>query len=279
MRAYISAATLIAVFSVTSYEEASSQELATGEIVLCAIDIDSGNPIGDVVFFKSNSIAEDWFVKLGRTDGRGRLVFQSRPIPGYYFSVWHAPEGYKVVGLDDVASGVVAGRTVTHRFYLRKPPAAESFPEIKKVPKDQPNPIIAPVVTEANAYVDVKTEVVNMPGFPGRRVRFVLHSNHDRKISSRQLQLAKLIFYNGSRIAAAVNDELTYFQKAETSDKGRIKEMRDIRIEIVGPRHWRFWCRLPNGLPLKQHGYRVDFDALESWDLNIPDYLQPGFNK
>ena len=277
MRTCILAAMIIALFSVTSCDDASSQELATGEIVLRAIDIESGRPIRDIVFFKSNSIAEDWCVKLGKTDGGGRLVFQSRPIPGYYFSVWNVPDGYKVVGLDDVASGVVVGRTVTHRFLLRKSPAAESFPEIKELPKDQPNPITAPVVPEANVYVE--TAVVNMPGFPDRRVRFGFHSNKDKEISSRQLQLARLIFYNGPRIAAAVKDELTYFQKAETSDKGRIEEMRNIRIEIMGPRHWRFWCRLPNGLRLKQHGYRVDFDDLESWDLNIPDYLQPGFNK
>ena len=58
--------------------------------------------------------------------------------------------------------------------------------------------------------------------------------------------------------------------------------MQEILIELDGSNHagevnnnWRFWCRLPGGLPLGQHGYRIGFTDLESWDLQVPAYLQP----
>ena len=197
-------------------------------------------------------------------------------MPGYYFSVWRAPEDYRVVSLDDVASNVVAGRTVNHRFQLRKRPAENLFPKIKDLPKNSPSRI--PVPTQLEGNVHLESIVKKMPGFSGRRVRFWFVPNSDRVATPEQLRLAERIFLNGSRISAAVKDELTYFQKAVANDKGEIENMNEILIEIDrSSRMWTFWCRLPNGLPLRQHGYKICFNDLSSWDLQIPDYLQPGF--
>ena len=256
----------------------------TGVVVLQAIDADTKEPVPGVEFFKFNSLAEDWFSSVGKTNARGRLSVHTAPIPGYYYSVWRtpddykwqAPSGYKVTSLDDVASNVVAGRTVTHRFHLRKPPAQDTFPGIKELPTDRRQQHI-PLPVRQKDNVHLESMVDALPGFPAGRVRFWFYPNEDGEATQDQLELAERIFHNGTRVYAAVQDELRYFQNAETHDQGKIENIRDVLIQIRGPRIWHLWCRLPDGLPLKQHGYRVCFDQLDSWDLQIPDYLQPGF--
>jgi len=258
----------------TSYSLA--QEVPeTGEIVLHAIDADTKQPISGVVFFKSNSLAEDWFVELGSTNAEGKLSIQSVPIPGYYFSIWRMPTGYKVASLDDVPSNVVVGRTVHHRFHLRRRPAEDAFPKLRDVPKGKPSRIPVPVPLDKSVYLESVVE--RMPGFADRRVKFRFYPNENAEATPEQLLLAERIFHNGSRVYAAVKDELTCFQNADGQDKGQIENMKEILIEIHGPRTWMFWCRLPHGMRLKQHGYRITFDDLNRWDLQIPDYLQPGF--
>lgn len=249
---------------------------STGEVVLHAIDVDTRKPVPDVVFFKFNSLAEDWFVGLGSTDDRGQLRVRSASMPGYYFSIWHVPNGYKIASLDDVACGVIPGRTVHHRFQLRKLPAADAFPKIIDVPWDEARRIPAPIQLDRNIHL--QSVVQGMPGFPDRRIKFWFYPNKSGEATPEQLRLSERIFQNGARIYAAVKDELTYLQKAETHDKGDIEKMEDILIEIDGARRWHFWCRLPNGMRLKQYGYRIAFDDVNSWDLEIPDYLQPEFN-
>jgi hypothetical protein len=247
-----------------------------GQVVLHAIDADTHKPVPDVVFYKFNSLAEDWFVELGTTDDSGQLSFKSSRTPGYYFSISRVPTGYKVASIDDVASGVIPGKTVHHHFQLRQIPAADSFPKVVDVPPDEPSRIPRP--TQLVGNVHLQSVVEHMPGFPNQRLKFWFHPNERGEVTAEQLRLSERIFHNGARILAAVKDELTYLQKAETHDKGDIEKMEDILIEIDGARKWCFWCRLSNGMRLRQHGYRIAFDDVSSWDLEIPDYLQPDFN-
>ena len=254
-----------------------AQEAAnTGDVVLLAVDVDTQKPIRGVEFYKFNSLAEVWYEGLGSTDENGQLSFQSKPMPGYYFSVWQTPTPYKIVSLDEVASDVVAGRKVTHRFFLRAIPTGGEFPQIKDLPRGKPSQIPPPV--KVGRSVQLESSVRGMPGFSDRLIRFRFRPDSEGKVRPNQLLLAERIFLNGSRVAAAVKDELTYFQKTVLRDKGQIENMNEILIEIdESSRVWTFWCRLADGLPLKQHGYRISFNGLDSWDLKISDYLQPGF--
>ena len=114
-----------------------AEDRPIGQVVLHAIDFDTKEPIPGVVFFKQNIVAEDWFTELGSTDKNGELSIFTETMPGYYFSVWRAPQAYsrrpknrepqkanrtmarlgfvKVAGLDDVASNVSPGSIVHHK--------------------------------------------------------------------------------------------------------------------------------------------------------------------
>lgn len=244
----------------------------TGTVVLHAVDVDTKEPITDVEFMMSNTLAEDWYTALGSNDEQGQLTLQSKPRPGYYYSVWTAPDGYKVAGLDDIAAAVEPGKEVHRYFHLRKRPPLDTFPPVREVSESG---AVIQVFEEVEQSQKRYVVVDNMPGFEGKEVKFLFDLSKGR-VQRSQLELARLIFHNGERVHAAVVDELTYFQMAER-DNGRIEDMTQIVIDLEEGRHWRFWCRLPNGLQLKQLGYRVTFTGLDEWELNVPDYLQPGF--
>jgi len=82
----------------------------------------------------------------------------------------------------------------------------------------------------------------------------------------------------GQLVRAAFVDELQYFRKAEGEKSGNIKEISDVIIKLGAiEQRWTLWCRTKNGMKLKQHGFKVHFDNLDSWDLQVPDYLHPEF--
>ena len=249
----------------------------TGELILRAVDIDTGKPISGVSFAVENCSNEDWAVKVGKSDAKGVLRLEARRRPGYYYMVLPSPKGYKVVGLDDVYIDVVPGGTVTHEFKLRKISTPKDFPPIVPLPPN--HQIRVPPPRSQDKSSRLISTVKDMPGFEGKRVSFYFnssYSNKQRKITPEQLRLAELIFLNGNRIVAAVRDELKLFQKAVPEDRGDIDNMHDILIEISDKSsQWRFWCRLLNGLPLRQHGYRIGFSGIDGWDLSVPAYLQP----
>lgn len=82
------------------------------------------------------------------------------------------------------------------------------------------------------------------------------------------------------RCIEAVEEEITYFQKAEPRDQGDFDGMNQIAIEISQyppntPRHWRFQFHLPG--EMMSRGYRIVFKELDWWDLSIPDYWQDDY--
>ena len=245
-----------------------------GTVVLRAIDIDNGKPLPGVEFCMANDAAEDWYRHVGTTNKQGLFSYKSASMPGYYFGVDRSPAGYKLVSIDDVDSNITEWRTVHHDFHFRKMPDKDPYPKTRQVPKDKPSPF------PTNSNSDF--EFSDMPGFEGRRVRFRISRYEDGKITAAQRRLAERIYYNGPRVFAIVKDELTYVQKAEPQDKGDIDGMKDVLIDIFparanSKRHtaWRFWCRLPGGLHLRQNGYLVSFHDIERADLRIPDHIQP----
>jgi hypothetical protein len=252
----------------------------TGRLVLRAVDVDTGKPIAGITFAVENGYAEDWAVEVGESDAEGVLRLETRKRPGYYYLIWQKPKRYKNVGYDDAYIDVVPGGTVTYDFKLRRRPDATSgFPPIVSLPLDHGRRVPAPRPQDDN-YNHAST-VDNMPGFKGKRVAFWFYPDKQGRVAPELLQLAERIFLNGPRIAAAVRDELEYFQKAVPEDRGDIDSMQDILIQLGGFSHgaqkvqyWRFWCRLPGGLKLKQHGYCVHFTELDGWDLRMPFYLQ-----
>ena len=172
------------------------------------------------------------------------------------------------------------GGKVGYDFKLRKMPSAKSFPSLVPLPPGHQGRIPPPRRLENNIHW--ASTVEDMPGFGRKRVTFWFYPDKQGRVPTKRLQLAERIFHNGPRIAAAVRDELKYFQKAVPEDRGDIENMQEILIELGGSNSagevnndWRFWCRLPGGIPLLQHGYRIGFTDLESWDLEVPFYLQP----
>jgi hypothetical protein len=96
--------------------------------------------------------------------------------------------------------------------------------------------------------------------------------------------LAERIFANGELVRAAVTDELRYFEKAEGKLAGKISELYDIQVVIWSstlPRapatSWYLHCRTKDGIELKQDGFRIRFEDLDHWDLEVPDFLHPEF--
>lgn len=243
----------------------------TGELVLRAVDIDTGKPIPEVAFAIENGDAEDWAHEVGRAGKDGTLQFQTHHRPGYYYMVLSAPKEYDVAGLDDVYVKVIPGGTITHTFKLRKTHSKKKLPPILPASEDHQRRVPPPRPQKQN--VNLASSVDNMPGFEGKRVIFWFYPNKQWEVSAKQLAHAEQIYLNGERVAAAVRDELEYFQKAVPEDHGEIDQMYDILIE-VGETDGRFWCRLPKGLPLRQHGYRIGFRELDDWNLTVPFYLQ-----
>ncbi len=276
--------------------ESRAEDRPRGQVVLHAIDFDTKEPISGVVFFKQNIVGEDWFTELGSTDKNGELSIFTEPMPGYYFSVWRAPQAYsrapkskealktnrtiarlrrvKVAGLDDVASNVSPGSVVHHWFQFRKISFKDSgfSPEIKELPSDYMSRIPAPV--------QGRCTVTTMPGFLGRPVKFRFKTDEDGRVTPDQLRWADRLFHNGSRVYAAVKEELDMFQSVESQYKSDVEEIRQVTISIPRDpgesRNWMFRFHLPKGMPLRD-GYAVSFLGLEDWELTIPDYVQPGF--
>jgi len=251
----------------------------TGELVLRAVDIDTGKPIAGVSFAIENGHDEDWAVEVGKADATGVLQLQARKRRGYYYMVWRKPKEYKVVGFDDAYIDIVPGGTVSYDFKLRKRGSTEGFPPIVPVPSGHERRVPAPSQLENNAYL--ASTVEDMPGFEGKRVTFWFYADKQGKAAPELLDQAERIFLSGRRVAAAVRDELEYFQKAVPKDSGDIDKMGDILIQLGPvrdntrePIHWRFWCRLPGGIRLSEYGYRVGFTDLDAWDLYVDAFMQ-----
>ena len=259
---------------------AATTAAETGELVLRAVDIDTGEPVAGVSFAVENGYAEDWAVEVGTAGTDGMLKLDVKHRPGYYYMVWKKPKQYKVVGYDDAYIKIKPGDSVGYDFKLRKQPKQEEYPAIVKLEPDHQRRVPAPRPLERNVHL--ASTVEDMPGFEGKTVTFWFYPTKQGDVAPELLDHAERIFANGSRVGAAVRDELEYFQKAVPADEGDIDGMQDILI-TMGPLredapqriHWRFWCRLPGGIEMKQHGYRVDFTNLAAWDLHVPFYLQP----
>ena len=61
----------------------------TGELILRAVDIDTGKPVSGVAFAVENGCAADCAVEVGKADAEGVLRRQARRRPGCYYTVWH----------------------------------------------------------------------------------------------------------------------------------------------------------------------------------------------
>lgn len=253
----------------------STESPKAGELVLRAVDIDTGKPIPGVSFSIGNSLAEDWATKVGNADEHGTLRLRTVNKPGYYYSVWPLPKEYDVAGLDDVKLTITPGRVTTHTFQLRNVKSKPKLPPIVDLPAEYRHRVPTPGHQPKN--VKLVSTVDDMPGFEGKRVKFEFYSDKAGKISPEQLARAEKIFINGKRVRAAVRDQLAYFQKAVPADHGDIDGMSHIRIEF-GERGSNFWCRLPQGMKLRD-GYGIYFDHLDRWNLYVPDYQQPDFGR
>jgi hypothetical protein len=234
----------------------------TGTVILHATDIDSGQPIANVNFAIQNSLAEMWAETVGKSNDAGTLQLESKPQPGYFYLVHPVPAGYKVVGLDDVPSDIKPGLTTLHRFHLRKLDTKVNVPAIVPRP-DNAEQKLPPKAK------DGAQETSEMPGFLGERVR--LHFS--------DAQIAEDIFRNGSRIRAAIEDELLQFQKSEGKKAGNIRKIRDVKIiRYANEDHWYVFCRTEGAMKLRQDGFRIAFNStFDRWDLEVPDYLHPDF--
>ena len=116
----------------------------------------------------------------------------------------------------------------------------------------------------------------DMPGFRAESVTF--------SFAREKAPLAERIFANGELVRAAVTDELRDFEKAEGTLAGKISKLDDIQVVISSstlPRApatpWYLHCRTRDGIELKQDGFRVRFEDLDHWDLEIPSFLHPEF--
>ena len=238
-----------------------------GEIVLHAIDVDTNKPIPNVTFVKENLLAEDWTISVGRSNHDGTLTFRSKPLPGYFFSVLPVPEGFKVAGLDEVPARIRVGERIEHRFYLRKLGTNLQFlDELTDTPLGEQSLLIP---SEFKGRDSIRLSVHDMPGFTGQEIKFAFQRSNAK--------LAERVFRNGKRVRAALADELKYFRKAEGEKAGDISEVSEVIIGIESKTQWTLYCRTKNGMQLKQNGFRVRFDELDSWDLDVPAFLHPEF--
>ncbi|MEP3478734.1 MAG: hypothetical protein ABJZ55_05760 [Fuerstiella sp.] len=226
-----------------------------GTIVLKVVDADSGEPIPNVTFAISNSLAEVWEEPVGVSDANGRVQLDSKLRRGYFYSIYPVPDSYRVSGMDAVPAAIELGKTVEHCFHLRQKTSKATVPDI---------------VGNADLHPsDDGFTTKTMPGFAGQSVQIHLKRT-----------AAENLYRNGNRLRAAIDDELSYFKKAEGEKAGNIAEIRDVKIV---PTHapgggWTVWCRTDGCIKFKQDGFKVEFDAkLERWELVIPDYLHPDF--
>ncbi len=246
----------------------------TGTVVLHAIDADTGEPIRDVEFVKENAVGEDWATPVGRSDADGTVRIETKALPGYFFSILHVPQGYKVTSLDEVPAHVEVGRRVDYRFHLRKLGTNLEF--VKNVPESNAaGNRFAEALKETNQK-SLRIVIDDMPGFRAESVTF--------SFAREKAPLAERIFANGELVRAAVTDELRYFEKAEGNLAGKISKLDDIQVVISSstlPRApatpWYLHCRTRDGIELKQDGFRVRFEDLDHWDLEIPSFLHPEF--
>jgi hypothetical protein len=254
-----------------SFHQAATE---TGTVVLHAIDADTGEPIRDVTFVKENAVREDWATPVGSSGADGTVRIKTRPLPGYFFSILPMPQGYKVTSLDEVPAQFEVGDRVDYRFYLRKLGTNLEF--VKNVPESNPaGNRFAEALKETNQK-SLRLVVDDMPGFREQPVAFSFARDH--------ASLAERIFANGELVRAAVTDELRYLEKAEGNLAGKISELYDIQVVISSstlPRapatSWHLHCRTRDGIELKQDGFRIRFEDLNHWDLEIPSFLHPAF--
>ncbi len=246
----------------------------TGTFVLHAIDADTGKPIRDVEFVKENAVAEDWAMLVGKSDADGTVSINTKPLPGYFFSILPVPKGYKVSSLDEVPVHVEVGRRVDYRFQLRKLGTNLEFANNMRVSNATGNRFDE-ALKETNQK-SLRIIVNDMPGFRDESVTF--------SFARDRAPLAERIFANGELVRAAVSDELRYFEKAEGNSAGKISELYDIQVVISNstlPRapatSWYLHCRTRDGIELKQDGFRIRFEDLDHWDLDIPAFLHPEF--
>ncbi len=250
-------------------------QVRTGTVLLHAIDADTGKPIANVAFAIENLLVEDWAVSVGKSGSEGRLQLKMKPRQGYFFSVLSKPKDYKITGLDAVPASIVAGGRVEHRFHLRKRNAKVDFSEILSAPKTRKSGFPFPAARENN--INHQSSVNDMPGFEGQPIKFWFYPSKADGVARKRIELAERIYRNGQRVHAALEDELRYFRKAEGKKAGSIKEITDVIIEIGSTEHWVLWCRTKGGMKLKQYGFKVYFNNLDSWDLQVPEYLHPKF--
>jgi hypothetical protein len=256
-----------------------------GELVLRAVDIDTGKPIPGVTFSVENTMAEDWAEPVGISDEHGTLRLQTVNRPGYYYSVYPRLKGYDVAGLDDVYIPVSPGRVATHTFLLRSEKSKPKLPPIVALPLEYRHHVRVPNLRNQPNAINRASPVDDMPGFEGQPVTFIFHCDKTGKVSASQFAAAEKIFVNAQRVKAGVRDQLAYFQKAMPEDGNDINGMNDIRIEvrekgaIFGEKGATFWCRLPHGMKLRD-GYGISFDdELDHWNLYVPDYQQPNYGR
>lgn len=248
-------------------------ENRTGKVVLYALDADTGKPIENVKFVKENLLAEDWAVTVGTTGKDGAVRLESRPLPGYFFSAMPVPKGYKVSSLDEVPSRVEVGKTVEHRFHLRKLAEKPAIPELIPL-ENSTGKRFEEVLRIKSNEAWFSLTLSDVPGFEGRKVKFAF--------SRENAFLAELIYKNGKRVRAALHDELRYFQKAEGRSAGDVSAIYDVEFLICAkpPRasstSWYLRCQTKNGIKLRD-GFEVRFEKLDLWDLEIPAYVHPDF--
>ena len=269
---------LISIFAVMT-NTLLGQSRDHGLVEIHAIDAETGAGIPNIRFSRSNTAAEDWEKVLGKTNRNGVLRFSTPRIPGYYCWVSGGAREYQVVSLDEVEMRVRPGEVVQRTFYLRKLQSKPSFPSIQE-PNGQDSARIS-VPTKMKGGIRLESTVSGMPGFDEDQVKFSFYPGKNGRVTTEQLEFARRIVRNGERVRAAVMDELTWFHNTENLPSIDSNSLKQIRIEIEQPPQdknrqpiWTFCCRLPNGLRLKQHGYRIHFHGLLSWDLVVPDYLQ-----
>ena len=248
------------------------------DLILRAIDIDTGAPVPGGKFWTGTLFEYEWATELGRSKRSGELHVPSFPKPNptrYYWVT--ATDGYRVAGLDEVIIDPVPGETVVHDFKLRARPPTTTFPPVRDLPNGYRNKVSTPKRQPGKS--EMTSKVANMPGFAGRPVTFSFVSP-DGQVSTEQSQLALRIFLNGRRVAAAVRDELVYFQKAVPEGSGEIDEMQEVQIRIgtklqknLTGGKWTFSCRLSESAPLHEGGYKIEFDDLKEWRLSPPGVI------
>jgi hypothetical protein len=223
---------------------------------------------------KENAVREDWATPVGSSGADGTVRFETTPLPGYFFSILPVPQGYKVTSLDEVPARVKVGERVDFRFHLRKLGTNLEF--VKNVLESNPAGTRFAEALKATNQKSFRLVVNDMPGFREQPVAFTFARD--------KASLAERIFANGELVRAAVKDELRYFAKAEGKLAGKISELYDIQVVISSstlPRapatSWHLYFRTKDGIELKQDGFKIRFEDLNHWDLEIPAFLHPDF--